>query len=663
MTQKTLIRKLLIANRGEIACRIIRSCRKLGIATLAVYSEADQSARHVRLADEAVLIGPAAPTESYLKIDTIIQVAKDHGADAIHPGYGFLSENVDFVRACEQAGLIFVGPSVSTIKQMGSKAEAKSVMEAANVPTVPGYHGAEQDESYLSEQAERIGFPLMVKAAAGGGGKGMRIVRNSSDFSTELASAKREAINAFGDDRVILERYIELPRHIEVQIFGDQNGQIVHLFERDCSSQRRYQKVIEECPAVSLSSNQRSAMLSAAVDAAKAVQYVNAGTVEFIVDAQNRFYFMEMNTRLQVEHPVTEMVTGLDLVEWQLKIASGFPLPKAQNQIESQGHAFEARIYAEDPDSGFLPSSGVIHWLQLPRSARIDASVDEGDEVTVFYDPMIAKLIVHASDRQQALAELRRALSEFALQGPKTNLDFLLALSSSPELTEGKMHTALLDQAFEQIMPPLDAPPPEALLAAAVSCLLKREDDQHHTDHSPWGIADGWRLGKHEFLLFQLNYKGQHYPIQSRGYGGCYQIQIMDVSYDISDARIGPYTVSFKQNGKALHYPALSRDSQYRIVCDQRLFELSEEDPFDFDSDSAEDDHRLIAPMPGKIVAIKAKQGDPVKVGEELIIMEAMKMELSLTASMSGRLLAMHCAADEFVEADTLLAEIEPDND
>ena len=450
-----LIESVLIANRGEIACRVIRTCRRLGIRSIAVYSDADANALHVRMADEAHHIGGSPPGESYLRGDAVLEAAKRSGAQAIHPGYGFLSENADFADAVEAAGLIFIGPSSASMRKMGSKAGAKDLMAASGVPVVPGYTGEDQSNATLQREADRIGYPLMIKAAHGGGGKGMRIVRESGEFIANLESCQREAKNAFGRDRVLLERYIETPRHIEIQVFADSHGNAIHLNERECSAQRRYQKVLEESPSPFLDDERRAAMGRAAVEAARAIDYRNAGTVEFIVGADGGFYFMEINTRLQVEHPVTEMVTGLDLVEWQLRVASGEALSRAQDAIPRNGHAIEVRLYAEDPEKGFLPGSGKLQRLRLPPpsdSVRLDAGVEEGDSVSVFYDPMIAKLIVHAADRPSALATLQQALQQSEVVGPASNIAFLERLIAHPVVREARIHTGYLDQHLDEFI-------------------------------------------------------------------------------------------------------------------------------------------------------------------------------------------------------------------
>ncbi|MEY8877037.1 MAG: acetyl/propionyl/methylcrotonyl-CoA carboxylase subunit alpha, partial [Leptothrix sp. (in: b-proteobacteria)] len=473
--------KILIANRGEIACRVIKTARRLGIATVAVYSEADANARHVRLADEAVLIGPAAARDSYLRADKILAVAQATGAQAVHPGYGFLSENADFADACAAAGIVFIGPPASAIRAMGSKSAAKALMDKAGVPLTPGYHGDRQDPIFLAGQAELIGYPVLIKASAGGGGKGMRRVDRHEDFAAALASCQREASNAFGDDHVLVEKYVLKPRHIEIQVFGDTQGDCVFLFERDCSVQRRHQKVLEEAPAPGMTPERRAAMGKAAVEAAKAVGYVGAGTVEFIANQDGSFYFMEMNTRLQVEHPVTEMITGLDLVEWQLRVASGEPLPLRQEQLSLNGHALEARIYAEDPDKGFLPATGrLLHLAPPPESdhVRVDTGVEQGDEITPFYDPMIAKLIVWDQDRPRALARMRAALAQYRVAGVANNVEFLQRLVTAPAFAQADLDTGLIEREQAVLFPSAQSAAmtvPQEVWALAALAELRRE--------------------------------------------------------------------------------------------------------------------------------------------------------------------------------------------
>src|SRR5512142_772908 len=472
-----MFHKILIANRGEIACRVAATARRLGVKTVAVYSDADANARHVAACDQAVRIGEAAPRDSYLRWERIIEAAKSTGAQAIHPGYGFLSENADFAQACASAGLVFIGPPASAIEAMGLKAQSKQLMERAGVPLVPGYHGSDQDPALLQREADRIGYPVLIKASAGGGGKGMRAVERPEDFAAALASCQREARNSFGDEAVLVEKYVTRPRHIEIQVFGDTQGNCVYLFERDCSVQRRHQKVLEEAPAPGMTPERRAAMGKAAVDAAKAVGYVGAGTVEFIADQSGGFFFMEMNTRLQVEHPVTEMITGLDLVEWQLRVAAGEPLPLRQEQLRIDGHALEARIYAEDPDKGFLPSTGRLLHLAQPEPSyhvRIDAGVDEGDEIGPWYDPMIAKLVVWDATRERALARMQTALAQVRIVGVQNNVEFLSRLVASPAFAAADLDTALIEREKEFLFPPTRETPEEAWLLAAVA-ELERE--------------------------------------------------------------------------------------------------------------------------------------------------------------------------------------------
>ena len=528
-----MFEKILIANRGEIACRVIRTARKLGIRTVAVFSDADADAQHVRLANEAHRIGGPRPQDSYLRGDALLEVAKKTGAQAIHPGYGFLSENADFADAVENAGMVFIGPKAASMRKMGSKAGAKDLMMAAGVPVVPGYTGEDQSPNVLSREAARIGFPLMIKAAHGGGGKGMRIVHRLDEFIAQLESCQREASNAFGRDRVLLERYVQTPRHIEIQIFGDMHGNAIHLNERECSAQRRYQKVLEESPSPFLTPELRMAMGEAAVKAAHAIDYVNAGTVEFIVDPDGAFYFMEINTRLQVEHPVTELTTGFDLVEWQLRIAAGDALPVTQQQVPQRGHAIEVRLYAEDPEAGFLPGSGKLEKLLLPPSSpqvRIDSGVVEGDVVSIFYDPMIAKLIVYGEDRASALARLRDALAACEIVGPKSNIDFLERLVRHPAIVEGNIDTGYLDRHLEEFMP-AHAIDPALLHAAATATLLLQEAEARahagtsNDPCSPWAIADGWRLGHAGRRPLVFLHRGEELGVVAQGAAGEYVIE------------------------------------------------------------------------------------------------------------------------------------------
>lgn len=499
MKPVAMFTKVLIANRGEIACRVIATCRRLGIATVAVYSDADRNARHVRLADEAIRIGPAAARESYLRGDALLDAARATGAQAIHPGYGFLSENADFADACAAAGITFIGPPASAIRAMGDKSAAKALMAKAGVPLTPGYHGDQQAPDFLRTQADAIGYPVLIKASAGGGGKGMRKVERSEDFVDALASCQREAASAFGNDHVLVEKYVERPRHIEIQVFGDSHGDAVYLFERDCSVQRRHQKVLEEAPAPGMSAERRAAMGKAAVDAARAVGYEGAGTVEFIAGPDGDFYFMEMNTRLQVEHPVTEYITGTDLVEWQLRVASGQPLPLRQEQLAIHGHAIEARLYAEDADRGFLPSTGTLRRLRLPipsAHVRVDTGVEEGDSITPYYDPMIAKLIVWDVDRDAALRRMSQALAGCQVVGVTTNAGFLRRLVNTDSFAHAKLDTALIEreQAALSAVGETDDALWQLAAVAAVAGTAGASTDARDP-HSPWQAQDGWRLG------------------------------------------------------------------------------------------------------------------------------------------------------------------------
>lgn len=657
-----MFERVLIANRGEIACRVIRTCRHLGIHTIAVYSEADKNARHVRLADEAWPIGGSPPAESYLRGDVILEVAKKSGAQAIHPGYGFLSENTGFARASSEAGIVFIGPGPESIDAMGSKAAAKALMEKHAVPLVPGYHGENQDAGFLAGQAAKTGFPLMIKAAAGGGGKGMRIVRSAAEFADALASAQRESTSSFGDARMILERYVEHPRHIEFQVFGDTHGNVVHLNERECSAQRRYQKVLEETPSPFLDAARRKAMGEAAVAAAKAVNYVGAGTVEFIVAQDGDFFFMEMNTRLQVEHPVTEMTLGLDLVEWQLRIAAGQPLPLTQDQVHAHGHAIEVRLYAEDPDQNFLPASGKLQRLRLPAPSnhvRLDGGVVEGDTVTIFYDPMIAKLIVFDRNRTQALQRLREALAASEIVGPKSNIGFLERLVRHPAVVEGRIDTGYLDRHLEEFLVGDVAPTDSVLFAVATAVLL--HDEAHvagtATDpHSPWASTDAWRIGHAGKRLVALNWRERRFEIEAHGDAGNYRLQHGDATCEVAGACVQDGALGARFDGEARRVP-LRSDSAHVLVHDAsgQRYSFARAAAFAWESTDNVGGHQVIAPMPGRIVLVKAAAGDAVEQGQELLVMEAMKMELALKAPRAGTIESISAAQGEFVEADAVL--------
>ncbi|MCY7312477.1 MAG: acetyl/propionyl/methylcrotonyl-CoA carboxylase subunit alpha [Pseudoxanthomonas sp.] len=660
--------KILIANRGEIACRVIRTCRQLGIRTVAVYSEADVDAQHVRLADEAYPVGGPRPADSYLRGDSILEVALRSGAEAIHPGYGFLSENADFAEAVEQAGLSFIGPSAATMRKMGSKAGAKDLMAAAAVPVVPGYTGEDQSPGVLSREAARIGFPLMIKAAHGGGGKGMRIVHRLEDFIAQLESCQREAANAFGRDRVLLERYVQSPRHIEIQVFGDAHGNTIHLNERECSAQRRYQKVLEESPSPFLTPALGTAMGDAAVKAAHAIDYVNAGTVEFIVDPDGAFYFMEINTRLQVEHPVTEMTTGLDLVAWQLQIAAGQPLPLTQAQVPQHGHAIEVRLYAEDPEAGFLPGSGTLETLVLPPESpevRIDTGVVEGDTVSIFYDPMIAKLIVWGPDRNSALARLRDALAQCEIRGPKSNIDFLERLVRHPAVVNGSIDTAYLDRHLDEFMP-VHGISGKLTLAAGTAVLLAQEATSrsaavNSTDpSSPWAIADGWRLGHAGNRPLAFLHRGEELLLLAHGAAGEYRIEHDQQTHAVHGAHMVADSLGLRLGSTALRF-RVRQDPRYITVHDgeQRLgLEVVSRYRRAVPA-AAGGDERITAPMPGRVVVLKAAVGDSVSAGQELMVIEAMKMELAIRAPRDGVVAELRAASGDFVEADAVLATLE----
>jgi 3-methylcrotonyl-CoA carboxylase alpha subunit len=659
--------RILIANRGEIACRVIRTCRRLGIRTIAVYSDVDRDAQHVRQADEAWPIGGPRPADSYLRGDVILEVAKKSGAQAIHPGYGFLSENTAFARACSEAGITFIGPKPESIEAMGSKAEAKALMEKHGVPLVPGYHGENQDVAFLSEQARRTGFPLMVKAASGGGGKGMRIVREDKDFTDALASAQREAQSSFGDARVILERYVEHPRHIEFQVFGDTLGHVIHLNERECSAQRRYQKVLEETPSPFLTPERRKAMGEAAVAAAKAVGYVGAGTVEFIVGQDGTFFFMEMNTRLQVEHPVTEMTLGLDLVEWQLRVASGEPLPLAQDDIRARGHAIEVRLYAEDPEQNFLPGSGKLAALRLPAPSahvRIDGGVVQGDTVTIFYDPMIAKLITWDVDRTQALQRMREALAQCEIAGPKSNIAFLERLVRHPAVIEGRIDTGYLDRHLDEFVAGHAAPDEHTLFAAATAALLA-DEAAIRTDpadpHSPWASADAWRIGHPGKRIVALARGEERFEVEARGHAGRYHLHHGDARCEVDGARLDDAILNARFDGEALRLPVRA-DAHRMLLHDENgtRWRFERAAAFAWETKDATGGHQIVAPMPGRIVLVKAGAGDSVTEGQELLVMEAMKMELALKAPRAATIESVSAVAGDFVEADAVLVKLGP---
>ncbi len=655
---------VLVANRGEIACRIIRTLRRLGLRSIAVYSEADRDAQHVRMADAAFPIGGPRPQDSYLRSAAILEAARATGAGAVHPGYGFLSENPDFAEAVAQAGLVFVGPPAASMRRMGSKAGAKQLMADRGVPVVPGYTGENQDPGLLAREAASIGFPLMIKAAYGGGGKGMRIVRGVGEFEAALTACQREAQGAFGNARMLLERYIEQPRHIEFQIFGDAHGHVIHLNERECSVQRRYQKVLEETPSPFLTPALRTAMGAAAIAAGKALDYRNAGTVEFIVAADGGFYFMELNARLQVEHPVTEMTLGLDLVEMQLRVAAGEPLPAdlLQRTPAQYGHAIELRLYAEDPAQGFLPGSGRLDHLALPAPSphvRVDAGVIEGDTVSIHYDPMIAKIIAWDLDRERALARMREALADCHVRGPKSNVAFLERLIAHPALREACIDTGYLDRALNEFLPG-DALDETAAQAAAVVLLLK-QDAEAAADPSPWARCDGWRLQGAEARELFLQTGARRLRVLATGFDGDYDLRLDDATrvHAARGARLADGALSLHLDGRALRLPAHGAGASVEVHHDVQRHTFERAAAYLATTQADADASALHAPMPGRVVLVQTQPGAAVDAGSVLVVMEAMKMELALRAPRAGTVAAVRVSAGEFVEADAVLVRLD----
>lgn len=667
------ITKILIANRGEIACRVIKTARKMGIATVAVYSDADRKALHVRMADEAVHIGPSPANESYLVIENILKAAKDTGADAVHPGYGFLSENPDFVRACEKADITFIGPAAESMEAMGLKDAAKKLMDAAGVPITPGYHGEDQSPKLLKTKAGMIGHPVLIKAVAGGGGKGMRKVDAEKDFDAALASCQREAKSSFGNDDVLIEKYIQSPRHIEVQVFGDTHGNVVHMFERDCSLQRRHQKVIEEAPAPGMTEDVRKAMTDAAVEAAKAVNYVGAGTVEFIVDGSGKlrkdgFWFMEMNTRLQVEHPVTEMITGLDLVEWQIRVAQGEKLPK-QAEIKMEGHAIEARVYAEDPANNFLPSVGKIwhfdeeSWVSGDDIYRVDTGVEQDDRVTIYYDPMIAKLITLAEDREDAINNLIHLIEETeisgdSLSGLKTNSGFLRRCLSHSDFKEGHINTHFISRYSEQLIPKTN----KLLLEHYGLAALYRDQLAWKAQKTPFGSNGGWRLNvsKQERYYFDGPDGQVHVDIKENTHNGIFvsindgPLMFFDLNSENTSLPNYKALTSYKSWASELHYDHVS------LIREAEIYNVP---LLSFDETTKSSSNALTASMPGKIIAVNTAAGDSVKAGDPLIVMEAMKMEMTLEAPRDGVVAEVNFDAGALVSDGEILLTLEPNEE
>ncbi|MEO3435367.1 acetyl/propionyl/methylcrotonyl-CoA carboxylase subunit alpha [Inquilinus sp. CAU 1745] len=651
--------KILIANRGEIACRVIRTARRLGIRTVAVHSDADAAALHVAMADEAYAIGPAPAAESYLRGDLVLEAAKRAGAEAIHPGYGFLSENASFADACAEADIVFIGPPPDAIRAMGGKSEAKALMERAGVPLVPGYHGDDSSASLLAKEAERIGFPVLIKASAGGGGKGMRVVEDSGAFQSALDGARREAKAAFGDERVLIEKYLARPRHVEVQIFADRSGEAVYLFERDCSIQRRHQKVIEEAPAPDLPADLRAAMGEAAVAAAKAIGYEGAGTVEFLLDEDRRFYFMEMNTRLQVEHPVTEFITGLDLVEWQLIVAAGGNLPLRQEELSIDGHAIEARIYAEDADRGFLPSTGTLRRLDFPQAGphvRIDAGVRAGDTISVNYDPMIAKLIVWDRDRAAAVRRLEAALTEVRVAGVASNVDFLRRIATHPAFRGADLDTRFIDRHGDGLKPSRSGADDAVLATAALFVLLDRKSAAEKASRrsadpwSPWNRADGWRLndeGRADITLRDED--GRHVvPVRYRRDGG-YRLSLPRGEMPVEGALESDGALTAVLDGVRKRVVVDRSGDMLTLFMEGGACVLHLVDAVQA-ADREGGEGRLAAPMPGKIVAVLVAEGQAVRKGEALVVLEAMKMEHTVAAPADGTVARLPFGVGDQVE-------------
>ena len=662
-----MFQKILIANRGEIAARVARTARRMGIRTVAVYSDADAQSRHVALADEAFRIGPAEARESYLRGDRIIDAAKRSGAEAIHPGYGFLSENAEFAEGCERAGLAFIGPPAPAIRAMGDKSAAKAIMEKAGVPLVPGYHGGNQAADFLGKEAARIGFPVLIKACAGGGGKGMRVVELKGDFDAALAACRRESRSAFGDERVLLEKYLERPRHIEVQIFADRHDGCISLFERDCSVQRRHQKVIEEAPAPGMTEARRREMGETALAAARAVGYVGAGTVEFIVDRAGTFFFMEMNTRLQVEHAVTEMITGLDLVEWQIRVASGEKLPLAQEGLRINGHAIEARVYAEDPRKDFLPAAGRIVHLGLPAESehvRVETGVRTGDAITAHYDPMIAKLIAWDRDRSAALERLREALGEFEVAGPATNVAFLLRLAQNQAFVRAELDTGLIERCRGELTAPPGPPGEGALALAALTVLLQlgapaRGKLPPGEPSSPWSFGDGWRLNRdnHHVLVFREGER-QH-AVTAHRRGEVFELELGGRRRSLKGYRMEGGKLTVRLDDASVAGRVARVGSHFDVFLPGEHYCLELHDPLLQELQVEAHAGGLAAPMPGKIIAIFVQAGDKVEKGAPLLILEAMKMEHTIEAPARGRIARVRCRVGEQVAERAELIDFE----
>jgi 3-methylcrotonyl-CoA carboxylase alpha subunit len=653
---------LLIANRGEIACRVIRTARAMGLRTIAVYSEADRGAMHVAMADEAVLLGPARARDSYLNIDRVIAAARQSGAEAVHPGYGFLSESAEFAQACADAGLVFVGPTADMIRAMGSKSGSKMLMEKAGVPLVPGYHGEAQDEATLAKSADKIGFPVLVKASAGGGGRGMRIVRSAGELAAAIVSAKREAKAAFGDDRMLIEKFVQNPRHIEVQIIGDSHGNLLSLFERECTLQRRHQKVIEEAPSPTLNTRQRETVCAAARKAAAAVNYVGAGTIEFVSDGKDVF-FIEMNTRLQVEHPVTELITGIDLVEWQLRVAFGEKLPLTQDEIKLNGHAIEARVYAENPHKNFMPSVGKIRTWRMPEPSnglRIDAGYREGDAVSPHYDAMLAKVIAWAPNRDAAIERLNRGLEESDVRGIVSNIPFLAALVTHPHVRANTIDTGFIERELKTLTPPSAAPGDLELCAAAAAVLAEEAKAARAEAHSPWRTS-GWMPVGRRWRVFTFRHAPEAAQEICLRYGGgpaTLSIGEREFAFASSPRDDGGFDLTL--DGMKCHVVVVIEGHELYLRTRNGRFDLHWVDPFGGDDEEQVGEDKIVAPLPGTVVALLAEVGARLEKGAPILTLEVMKMEQTLRAPFAGVLKVIKCKVGDIVQEGVELAEVEP---
>jgi 3-methylcrotonyl-CoA carboxylase alpha subunit len=655
-------RTLLIANRGEIACRVIRTARAMGLRTVAVCSEADRGAVHVALADDAVLLGLPQARDSYLNVERVIEAARQTGAEAVHPGYGFLSENAEFAKACANAGLVFVGPTAEMMTAMGSKSGSKALMERAGVPLVPGYHGEDQDEATLAKAADGVGFPVLVKASAGGGGRGMRVVRSAAELAAAIVSAKREAKAAFGDDRMLIEKYVDNPRHIEVQVIGDSHGNLVSLFERECTLQRRHQKVIEEAPSPTLDAKQREAVCASARKAAGAVNYVGAGTIEFVSDGKDVF-FIEMNTRLQVEHPVTELITGVDLVEWQLRVAFGEKLPLSQDQIKMNGHAIEARVYAENPNKNFMPSVGKIRTWRFPPQAdglRIDAGYREGDAVSPYYDAMLAKVIAWAPTREVAIERLNRGLEQTDVRGIVTNIPFLSALVTHPKVRANRIDTGFIERELKALTPAAAAPGDLELAAAVATIVAEEAKATRQEPRSPWHTFGWMPVGRRE-RMFSLRAGQGTQKMLTLHYGSGPSTLVIDnreIAFASNPSEAGGFDVTL--DGVKSHVVTVIEGYELYLRTRNGRFELHWVDPFGGEDEEQTGEHKIVAPLPGTVIELLTQEGATLEKGAPILTLEVMKMEQTLRSPFAGALKKIKCKVGDIVQEGVELAEVDP---